>query len=76
MYINTKLSQLHFLLRKNIINYRDINLISFFNQGIIYFIINIYSILRLKNMDLIFPYFLFLFYFILDLSFTFLFLEL
>ena len=43
MYINAKLSQLHFLLRKNIINYRDINLIYSFNQGIIYFIINIDS---------------------------------
>ena len=31
------------MLKKNIINHRDINLISFFNQGIICFIINIYS---------------------------------
>ena len=42
-YINIKLSQLCFLLRKNIINYRDINLITFFNWDIICFIINIYS---------------------------------
>ena len=42
-YINAKLSQLHFSLRKNIINHRNINLISFFNQGIICFINNIYS---------------------------------
>ena len=32
-----------FLLRKDIMNYRDINLISFFNNNIICFIINIYS---------------------------------
>ena len=32
-----------FLLRKNIMNYRNINLISFFNNSIICFIINIYS---------------------------------
>ena len=31
------------MLKKNITNHRDINLISFFNQGIICFIINIYS---------------------------------
>ena len=43
IYINAKLSQLHFSLRKNIINHRNINLISFFNQSIICFINNIYS---------------------------------
>ena len=32
-----------FLLRKDIMNYRNINLISFFNNSIICFIINIYS---------------------------------
>ena len=42
-YINARLSQLCFLLRKNIINYRNINFVSFFNYGIICFIINIYS---------------------------------
>jgi len=42
-YINTRLFQLQFLLRKNITNYRDINLISFFDCGITCFIINIYS---------------------------------
>ena len=31
------------LLKKDIINYRDINLILFFNNGFICFIINIYS---------------------------------
>ena len=42
-YINTRLFQLQFLLRKNIINYKDINLISFSNYSITCFIINIYS---------------------------------
>ena len=42
-YINAKLSQLQFSLIKNIINYRDINLISFFNYSFICFIINVYS---------------------------------
>lgn len=43
IYINARFFKLYFLLKKNIINHRDINLISFFNQGIICFIINIYS---------------------------------
>jgi len=42
-YINTRLFQLQFLLRNNITNYRDINLILFFNCSITCFIINIYS---------------------------------
>ena len=42
-YINTWLIQLYFSLRKNIINYMDINLILFFNNSIIFFIINVYS---------------------------------
>lgn len=42
-YINIWLTQLGFSLRKDIINYRNINLISFFNNDIIHFIINIYS---------------------------------
>ena len=42
-YVNTQLVQLCFLLRKGIVNYRDINIISFFNNGIICFIINIDS---------------------------------
>jgi len=33
----------HFSLRKDIINYRDINLISFFNCEYTYFVLNIYS---------------------------------
>jgi len=56
-YINTRLFQLQFLLRKNIINYRDINLISFFDCGITCFIINIYwddqktALKYLKNIE-------------------------
>jgi len=42
-YINTRIIYLQFSLRKNFINYRDINLISFFNGDIICFIFNIYS---------------------------------
>ena len=41
--INIRLIKLHFLLRKDIFNYRDINLISFFNHRIMCFIINVYS---------------------------------
>ena len=42
-YVNIHLSSLCFLLRKDIINHRDINLISFFNDNIWFFILNIYS---------------------------------
>jgi len=42
-YINIHLSPLYFLLRKDIINHRDINLISFFNNNTCFFIMNIYS---------------------------------
>ena len=42
-YINIKLIRLHFLFRKDIFNYKNINLIFFFNWGVICFIINIYS---------------------------------
>ena len=42
-YINIYLSSFHFLLCKDIINHRDINLISFFNNNICYYILNIYS---------------------------------
>ena len=38
-----KLNLLQFLLRKNIYNHRDINLIYFINQDSIYFIFNVYS---------------------------------
>jgi len=42
-YINICLSSLRFLLRKDIINHRDISLISFFNNNICYYILNVYS---------------------------------
>ena len=42
-YINIRLSSLCFLLHKDIINHRDINLISFFNDNLYFFILNIYS---------------------------------
>ena len=42
-YINTKLTRLCFSLRKDIINHKDTNLISFFNNGSTCFFINIYS---------------------------------
>jgi len=38
-YINIRLIKLHFLLRKDILNYKDINLISFFNCNIMCFIL-------------------------------------
>ena len=43
IYINVRLSSLCFSLQKDIINYRDILLASFFNNSIVYWIINIYS---------------------------------
>ena len=42
-YVNICLSSLHFLLHKDIINHRDISLISFFNNNICYYIMNVYS---------------------------------
>ena len=42
-YVNICLSPLRFLLCKDIINHRDINLISFFNDNTCFFILNIYS---------------------------------
>jgi len=42
-YVNICLSSLRFLLCKDIINHRDISLISFFNSNICYYIMNIYS---------------------------------
>ena len=42
-YINIRLLSFCFLLRKDIINHRDINLISFFNNNVCYYILNIYS---------------------------------
>ena len=42
-YVNIHLSSLCFLLCKDIINYRDISLISFFNNNVCYYIMNVYS---------------------------------
>jgi len=42
-YINIHLSSLHFLLHKDIINHSDIILISFVNNHVSYFIMNMYS---------------------------------
>jgi len=43
MFINIRLSSFHFLFRKDIIDHKDILLVSFFNKGIIYWLMNIYS---------------------------------
>ena len=42
-YINIRLLSFYFLLCKDIINHRDINLISFSNNNICYYILNVYS---------------------------------
>ena len=42
-YVNIRLSSFCFSLYKDIYNYRDISLISFFNKNNIFFLINIYS---------------------------------
>ena len=42
-YINIHLSSFRFLLRKDIINHRDIILISFLNNHVCYYIMNVYS---------------------------------
>ena len=42
-YVNIHLLSLHFLLYKDIINHRDISLISFFNNNVCYYIMNVYS---------------------------------
>ena len=42
-YVNIPLSSLCFLLCKDIINHRDISLISFFNNNVCYYIMNVYS---------------------------------
>ena len=43
MYINIHFSPLCFSLRNDILNHRDILCILFFNQGSIFFLINVYS---------------------------------
>jgi len=42
-YVNIRLSPLRFLLCKDIINHRDINLLSFVNNNLFFFILNVYS---------------------------------
>ena len=42
-YINIRLSSLCFLLRKDIFNHRDISLISFINNDVCHYILNVYS---------------------------------
>ena len=42
-YVNIRLISLHFALCKDIINHRDILLISFFNNNDIFWLMNIYS---------------------------------
>jgi len=42
LYINTHLSYLQFSLWKDIFNYKDVNCFSFFNNGDIFFMLNIY----------------------------------
>ena len=42
-YVNICLSSLCFLLRKDILNHRDISLISFLNNNICHYILNVYS---------------------------------
>ena len=42
-YVNIPLLSLRFLLCKDIINHRDISLISFFNNNVCYYIMNVYS---------------------------------
>jgi len=42
-YINICLTTMHFSLRKDIFNYKDICCFSFFNNSSIFFMINIYS---------------------------------
>ena len=43
IYINVRLSSFCFSLQKNIINYKDILLASFFNDNVIFWIMNVYS---------------------------------
>ena len=41
-FIHSRLSRLHFALRRNIVNYRDIQILSFFNRGRCQFFMNVY----------------------------------
>ena len=42
-YVNIHLSSLRFLFHKDIFDYRDINIISFANNGVCHYILNVYS---------------------------------
>jgi len=42
-YVNIRLSSFRFLLCKDIFNHRDISLISFLNNNVCYYILNVYS---------------------------------
>ena len=42
-YVNTRFSKLWFFMWKDVFNYRDINLISFFNHSTMHFFLNVYS---------------------------------
>jgi len=43
MFINIRLASFHFSFHKDIIDHRDILLVSFFNKGVICWLMNIYS---------------------------------
>jgi len=61
IYINVRLFSFHFSLRKDIINHHDILLASFFNNSIMYWIMNIYldsshsTLKYLKNTEVNIP---------------------
>ena len=42
-FIHSRLSRLRFALRRDIVNHRDIQLLSFFNRGRCQFLMNVYS---------------------------------
>jgi len=42
-FIHSRLFRLHFALRRDIVDYKDIQLLSFFNRGQCQFIMNVYS---------------------------------
>jgi len=51
-YINIRLSSFCFSLCKDIFNHRDVSLVSFFNNNLIFFLINVYSDLKyLKDIE-------------------------
>jgi len=43
MFINIRLSSFHFSFHKDIIDHKDILLVSFFNKGVMYWLMNVYS---------------------------------